>query len=159
MPAVSSIAGWGELRQLLVQSLNHESANTFFAAKHVFGRFFRRRDSSWRWYSALGDKKHGNDSTQTDMTKPFNIASYALLTMMVAQVCDLKPGEFVHTFGDLHLYSNHLEQAKLQLSREPRGLPTMKLNPAVKNIHDFKFEDFTLEGYDPHPGIKAPIAV
>jgi thymidylate synthase len=90
---------------------------------------------------------------------PFNIASYALLTMMVAQVCDLKPGEFVHTFGDLHLYSNHLEQAKLQLSREPRALPTMKLNPAVKNIHDFKFEDFTLEGYDPHPGIKAPIAV
>jgi thymidylate synthase len=90
---------------------------------------------------------------------PFNIASYALLTMMVAQVCDLKPGEFVHTFGDLHLYANHLEQAKLQLTREPRTLPKMKLNPAVKNIHDFKFEDFTLEGYDPLPGIKAPIAI
>ncbi|HLP77220.1 MAG TPA: thymidylate synthase [Candidatus Paceibacterota bacterium] len=90
---------------------------------------------------------------------PFNIASYALLTMMVAQVCDLKPGMFVHTFGDLHLYSNHLEQAKLQLTREPRPLPQMKLNPAVKNIHDFKFEDFELVGYDPHPGIKAPIAV
>jgi thymidylate synthase len=90
---------------------------------------------------------------------PFNIASYALLTLMVAQVCDLKAGEFVHTFGDLHLYSNHLEQAKLQLSREARALPTMKLNPAVKNIHDFKFEDFELVGYDPHPGIKAPIAV
>lgn len=90
---------------------------------------------------------------------PFNIASYALLTMMVAQVCDLKPGTFVHTFGDLHLYSNHLEQARLQLSREPRPLPTMKLNPAVKDIHDFKYEDFELVGYDPHPGIKAPIAV
>ena len=82
---------------------------------------------------------------------PFNIASYALLTLMVAQVCGLKPGDFVHTFGDLHLYANHLEQAKLQLSREPRPLPQMKLNPAVKNIHDFQFEDFTLDGYDPHP--------
>lgn len=90
---------------------------------------------------------------------PFNIASYALLTMMVAQVCGLKPGEFVHTFGDLHLYANHLEQAKLQLSREPKALPQMKLNPAVKNIHDFKFEDFELVGYEPYPGIKAPIAV
>ena len=90
---------------------------------------------------------------------PFNIASYALLTLMIAQVCDLKAGEFVHTFGDLHLYSNHLEQAKLQLTREPRPLPVMKLNPAVTSIHDFKFEDFELIGYDPHPGIKAPIAV
>ena len=90
---------------------------------------------------------------------PFTIASYALLTMMVAQVCDLKPGDFVHTFGDLHLYSNHLDQAKLQLSREPRPLPQMKINPAVRHIHDFKFEDFELVGYDPHPGIEAPIAV
>jgi len=90
---------------------------------------------------------------------PFNIASYAMLLLMVAQVCELKPGEFVHTFGDLHLYSNHVEQAKLQLPREPRALPQMKLNPAVKDIHDFKFEDFELTGYDPHPAIKAPIAV
>ena len=90
---------------------------------------------------------------------PFNIASYALLTMMVAQVTGLKPGEFIHTFGDLHLYSNHVEQAKLQLTREPRTLPTMKINPAVKNIHDFKFEDFEIVGYNAHPVIKAPIAV
>jgi thymidylate synthase len=90
---------------------------------------------------------------------PFNIASYALLTMMVAQVCHLKPGEFVHTLGDAHLYSNHLEQTHLQLSREPRKLPTMKINPAVKNIFDFKFEDFQLEGYDPHPHIKGEVAV
>jgi thymidylate synthase len=90
---------------------------------------------------------------------PFNIASYALLTLMVAQVCDLKPGDFVHTFGDLHLYSNHVEQAQLQLSREPRPLPRMKLNPAVRNLFEFCYEDFTLEGYDPHPAIKAPVAI
>lgn len=90
---------------------------------------------------------------------PFNIASYALFTMMVAQVCDLKPGEFVHTFGDAHIYTNHFEQVALQLSRETRPLPVMKINPAVKSIFDFKYEDFTLEGYDPLPAIKAPIAV
>lgn len=90
---------------------------------------------------------------------PFNIASYAILTMMVAQVCNLQPGEFIHTLGDAHLYSNHIEQAKLQLSRELRKLPMLKINPEVKNIFDFKFEDFTLEGYDPHPHIKAAVAV
>jgi thymidylate synthase len=90
---------------------------------------------------------------------PFNIASYSLLTMMMAQVCGLRPGTFVHTFGDLHLYTNHLEQARLQLTREPRPLPSMTLNPEVKSIHGFKFEDFMLSGYDPHPAIKAPIAV
>jgi thymidylate synthase len=90
---------------------------------------------------------------------PFNIASYALLTMMVAQVTGLKPGDFVHTLGDTHLYLNHVEQAQLQLTREPRALPKMTLNPQVKSIFDFKFEDFTLSEYDPHPAIKAPIAV
>ena len=90
---------------------------------------------------------------------PFNIASYALLTLMIAQVCDLEPGEFVHTFGDVHLYNNHLEQAHLQLSRKPFPLPQMKLNPAIKNIFDFKFDDFTLENYQHHPPIKAPVAV
>lgn len=90
---------------------------------------------------------------------PFNIASYALLTMMMAQVTGLKPGDFVHTFGDAHLYLNHLEQADLQLSRTPRALPGMKINPAVSSIFDFKYEDFELTGYDPHPHIKAPVAV
>ena len=90
---------------------------------------------------------------------PFNIASYALLTMMIAQVCDLEYGDFVHSFGDVHLYNNHMEQANLQLSRKPFPLPTMKINPAVKDIFAFKYEDFTLENYECHPGIKAPVAV
>jgi thymidylate synthase len=98
-------------------------------------------------------------SADTFLGVPFNIASYALLTMMIAQVCGLRPGDFVHTLGDAHLYSNHLEQARLQLTRDFRPLPTMKINPEVKDIFDFKFEDFELVGYDPHPHIKAAVAV
>ena len=90
---------------------------------------------------------------------PFNIASYALLTMMIAQVCDLESGDFVHSFGDVHLYNNHIEQAKLQLSRTPFELPTLKINPAVKDIFSFDFSDFTIENYQCHPGIKAPVAI
>ena len=98
-------------------------------------------------------------SADTFLGVPFNIASYALLTMMVAQVCDLEPGEFIHTLGDAHLYTNHLDQAKLQLERECRTLPTMKINPSVKDIFGFKYEDFELLNYDPHPHIKAAVAV
>ena len=98
-------------------------------------------------------------SADTFLGVPFNIASYALLTMMMAQVCDLKPGEFIHTTGDTHIYLNHFEQVATQLSREPRPLPKMFINPEIKDIREFKYEDFRLEGYDPWPRIKAPVAV
>jgi thymidylate synthase len=98
-------------------------------------------------------------SADTFLGVPFNIASYALLTMMLAQVCDLEVGDFVHTFGDAHIYSNHLEQVELQLSRDCRALPTMKINPNVKDIFSFNYEDFELVGYDPHPHIKGAVAV
>lgn len=98
-------------------------------------------------------------SADTFLGVPFNIASYALLTLMVAQVCGLKPGEFVHSFGDVHIYRNHFDQVQLQLSREPRPLPIMKINPEVKDLFSFRYEDFTLEGYDPHPHIKGEVSV
>lgn len=98
-------------------------------------------------------------SADTFLGVPFNIASYALLTLMLAQVCDLEPGEFIHSFGDVHIYNNHIEQSKLQLTREPRKLPTMKINPDVKDLFEFKFEDFELVDYDPHPHIKAAVSV
>jgi thymidylate synthase len=118
------------------------------------GRVYGAQWRDWRGLNGI----HVDQITKV-IGVPFNIASYSLLTMMVAQACDLKPGDFVHTFGDLHLYSNHLEQAREQLGRDCRTLPRMQLNPAIKRIEDFQFEDFTLLDYDPHPSIRAPIAV
>ena len=139
-------------RRLIVSAWNvGELDQMALAPCHALFQFFvQDGELSCQLYQRSGDLFLG---------VPFNIASYALLTMMVAHVCGLKPGTFVHTFGDLHLYSNHLEQARLQLTRQPRPLPQMKLNPAVKNIHDFQYADFELTGYNPYPGIKAPIAV
>ena len=139
-------------RRLIVSAWNPaEIENVALPPCHVLFQFYvQDGELSCQLYQRSADLFLG---------VPFNIASYSLLTIMVAQVCDLGPGDFVHTFGDLHLYNNHLEQAREQLSRDCRSLPRMKVNPAVKNIHAFRFEDFELVGYDPHPSIKAPIAV
>jgi thymidylate synthase len=141
-----------ESRRLIVSAWNvAELEKMALAPCHVLFQFYvQDGELSCQLYQRSADLFLG---------VPFNIASYALLTMMVAQVCDLRPGEFIHTFGDLHLYQNHLDQAREQLTRDFRPLPRMQLNPAVKSVHDFRFEDFTLTDYDPHPAIKAPIAV
>ena len=139
-------------RRLIVSAWNvGELDQMALAPCHAFFQFYvRNGELSCQLYQRSADLFLG---------VPFNIASYSLLTLMVAQVTGFKPGEFVHTFGDLHLYSNHLEQAKEQLSREPRALPLMRINTEVKDIHEFVFEDFAIEEYDPHPHIKAPVAV
>ena len=139
-------------RRLIVSAWNvAEVGNMALPPCHAFFQFYVANGKlSCQLYQRSADVFLG---------VPFNIASYALLTMMIAQVCDLEAGDFVHTFGDTHLYSNHFDQARLQLERAPRPLPTLKLNPDVKDIFDYKYEDITLEGYDPHPHIKAPVAV
>jgi thymidylate synthase len=150
--AVEQIKHNPDSRRIIVSAWNVGELNKMALAPcHAFFQFYVADDKlSCQLYQRSADIFLG---------VPFNIASYALLTMMMAQVCGLKAGDFVHTFGDAHIYSNHMEQTQLQLSREPRALPTMKINPDVKDIFSFKFEDFTLEGYDPHPAIKAPVAV
>ena len=150
--AVDQIKGNPDSRRIIVSAWNvGELDQMALAPCHAFFQFYVADGKlSCQLYQRSADIFLG---------VPFNIASYALLTLMVAQVCGLRPGDFVHTFGDAHLYSNHMEQTHLQLSREPRALPTMRINPDVKDIFAFKYEDFTLEGYDPHPAIKAPVAV
>ena len=150
--AVDQIKRYPDSRRIIVSAWNvGELDQMALAPCHAFFQFYVADGKlSCQLYQRSADIFLG---------VPFNIASYALLTMMMAQVCDLQPGDFVHTFGDAHLYSNHMDQTREQLSREPCPLPTMRINPAVKDIFAFKFEDFTLEGYDPHPAIKAPVAV
>jgi len=149
---ISQIKKNPESRRLIVNSWNAAEIDKMALPPcHVLFQFYvQDGELSCQLYQRSADLFLG---------VPFNVASYSLLTLMVAQVVDLRPGDFVHTFGDLHLYQNHLEQAREQLTRNCRSLPRMKLNPAIKSIRDFKFEDFELVGYDPHPSIKAPIAV
>ena len=149
---ISEIKGNPSSRRLIVNAWNAAEIDKMALPPcHVLFQFYvQDAELSCQLYQRSADLFLG---------VPFNIASYSLLTMMVAQVVDLRPGDFVHTFGDLHLYQNHLEQAREQLTRDCRSLPRMKLNPAIKDIRDFKFEDFELVDYNPHPGIKAPIAV
>jgi len=150
--AVDQIKGNPDSRRIIVSAWNvGELDQMALAPCHAFFQFYVADGKlSCQLYQRSADIFLG---------VPFNIASYALLTMMMAQVCDLEYGDFVHTFGDAHIYSNHMEQTHLQLSREPRPLPTMKINPHIKDIFKFRLEDFTLDGYDPHPAIKAPVAV
>ena len=150
--AIDQLMGNPDSRRIIVSAWNvGELDQMALAPCHAFFQFYVADGKlSCQLYQRSADIFLG---------VPFNIASYALLTMMMAQVCGLQPGDFVHTFGDAHLYSNHMEQVHLQLSREPRKLPTMHINPDVKDIFAFKYEDFTLEGYDPHAAIKAPVAV
>ena len=149
---ISGIKKNPQSRRLIVNAWNAaEIDNVALPPCHVLFQFYvQDGELSCQLYQRSADLFLG---------VPFNIASYSLLTMMVAQVVDLRPGDFVHTFGDLHLYQNHLEQAREQLTRDCRSLPRMRLNPAVKNIHEFEFEDFELIDYEPHPAIKAPISI
>ncbi|HEY0897389.1 MAG TPA: thymidylate synthase [Sphingobacteriaceae bacterium] len=149
---ISQIRNSPDSRRMIVSAWNvAEIENMALPPCHSFFQFYVAQGTlSCQLYQRSADIFLG---------VPFNIASYALLTMMMAQVCGLEAGDFIHTLGDAHLYSNHLEQARLQLTREPRALPVMKLNPDVKDLFSFRFEDFTLEQYEPHPHIKAPVAV
>lgn len=149
---IDMIKNYPDSRRLIVSAWNVADINNMkLPPCHAFFQFYVANGKlSCQLYQRSADIFLG---------VPFNIASYAVLMMMVAQVCDLQLGDFVHTLGDAHLYSNHIEQAKLQLTRDFRPLPTMKINPNVKSIFDFKIEDFTLENYDPHPHIKAEVAV
>ncbi|MFL2582311.1 MAG: thymidylate synthase [Flavobacteriales bacterium] len=149
---VNQIKSNPDSRRLIVSAWNvGEIENMALPPCHAFFQFYVANGKlSCQLYQRSADIFLG---------VPFNISSYALMTMMIAQVCDLELGDFVHTFGDAHIYSNHFEQANLQLSRETRTLPIMKINPKIKNIFDFKFEDFELTDYNPHPHIKAPVAI